>query len=50
MQTRELNAEVNRLNNTISEINSENDKLSEDKDFAQKQYQDLKLTKKKDLF
>lgn len=45
-QARKLNAEVNRLNNIISEISSENDKLSEDKDFAQKQYQNLKSTKK----
>ncbi|MBD5401682.1 DUF1311 domain-containing protein [bacterium] len=46
-QVKELNAKISKLNNTISEISSENDILSEDKDFAQKQYQDLKLTKKK---
>lgn len=47
MQVKKLNTEISKLNNTISEISSEKGTLSEDKDFAQKQYQELKSTKKK---
>ena len=45
-QINELNAEINKLKTTISKMSSENDELKRDKDFAQKQYQDLKSTKK----
>ena len=44
-QIENLNNEISKLNNTISKMSSENSKLSADKDFAQKQYQDLKSTK-----
>lgn len=46
MQIKKLNTEISELNNTISEISSEKETLAKDKDFAQKQYQDLKSTKK----
>jgi len=46
MQIKKLNTEISELNNTISKISSENKTLAKDKDFAQKQYQDLKSTKK----
>ncbi len=44
-QVQVLNSEINKLNNHISQISFQNSKLSEDKDFVQKQYQDLKSTK-----
>ncbi len=44
-QVKVLSEEINKLNNAITEISSENSKLVEDKDFVQKQYQDLKSTK-----
>lgn len=44
-QVKVLSDEINKLNNAITEISSENSKLVDDKDFAQKQYQDLKSTK-----
>ncbi|MBE7706424.1 MAG: DUF1311 domain-containing protein [Cyanobacteria bacterium SIG30] len=44
-QINKLNAEIYNLNNTISRISSENDKLSEDKNYKQKQHENLKLTK-----
>lgn len=46
IQIKELNAKIYKLNNTISKINSEKTTLAKDRDFAQKQYQDLKSTKK----
>ena len=45
-QIKNLNTEINRLNIIISKMNNENNTLSKDKDFLQKQYQDLKSTKK----
>ncbi len=45
-QIQNLNFEITKLNTTISKISSENNELKGDKEFTQKQYQDLKSIKK----
>lgn len=45
-QVYELTTEINKLKTTISKMSSENTELKDDKEFAQKQYQNLKSTKK----
>lgn len=44
-QTQKLNTEITSLNTIISNMSDENKKLTTDKDFAEKQYEDFKSSK-----